>query len=309
MIKQWKHKNVTWIDLVAPTREEIEPLIKDYKLHPLAAEELLGPSQRSKVDVYDDFIYLILHFPHYHYQRDKQETSRREVNEVDFIIGKDFVITTSYETIEPMQEFGQIFQANLILDKNKKDLHAGYIFYYIIRHLYQSLEITLDNINLNLRRAERNVFAGRERQMVMVLSDLHRELLDFRWALKSHKETLASLEIAGSEFFGTKFSYYLRAINGEYEKIWNLLENNRELFYDLRNTNDSQLSIKTNAAIKGLTMLAFVTFPLTLIATLFSMGARATPIIGGANDFWLIVGLMAGLLCLMLLFFRIKKWL
>ncbi|MEK7477957.1 MAG: CorA family divalent cation transporter [Patescibacteria group bacterium] len=309
MIKEFKYKNITWLDVELPTPEEIATLAKDYKLHPVVANELLGTSQRSKVDLYEDFIYLILHFPNYHSGSKHTGTDdEQEVNEIDFVIGHDFLITTHYESLEPMQELEKILEANIMLDKNKKETQAGFLFYYIIRHLYQSLDIRLESINNSFKQAEKNVFTGKEKEMVVVLSGIHKQLLDFRWTLKSHREILGSLEIAGQEFFGKKFEYYLHSISGEYEKIWNLLENNRDLFYDLRNTNDSMLSIKTNQAIKVFTFLAFITFPLSLIATVFGMGAKYTPLIGSNYDFWIITGSMVFLACVIFIVFRLKRW-
>lgn len=306
MTKEFKYKNITWIDINSPTRDEVEAVAKNYNLHPIAVNELLESSARAKVDVYDDFIYLILHFPNH---RLGNGSDQKDTHEIDFIIGQDFVITTSYEEFEPLQEFSKFLEVHPILDKSKKNIHAGYLFYHILRHLYQSLETGLDSINYNLKKAEKSIFAGQEKEMVMVLSNINRHLLDFRWSIKSHKETLISLELAGKQFFGDNFSYYLHSMIGEFEKIWNQLENIRETFFDLRNTNESLLSIKTNETMKNLTMMAFITFPLTLIAAIFGMNAKNIPFIGQTYDFWIILTLMAGLLLFMLSFFKIKRWL
>lgn len=307
MIKQFKYKNITWVDVNSPTKEDVDQLAVDYKLHPIAAAELLENSVRSKVDVYDDFIYLILHFPNHRLTNGDHE-DQKDTHEIDFIIGQDFIITASYDHFEPLDEFSKFLEVHPILDKSKKNVHAGYLFFHILRHLYQSLESGLDSINFNLKKAEKNIFSGKEKEMVMVLSNINRHLLDFRWSIKSHKETLVSMELAGKQFFGENFSYYLHAMIGEFEKIWNQLENIRETFFDLRNTNESLLSIKTNETMKNLTMMAFVTFPLTLIATIASIESPSNPILGQVNDFWIILVIMGGILLSMLAFFKIKRW-
>ena len=307
MIKQLKYKNIDWINVESPTTEDVEYLKKRFDLHPVAAAELGSPSARSKVDVYDDFIYLILHFPNLHYGHNDGELSKT-TSEIDFIIGKDFLITTSYEVLEPMQEFGKILEANSVFDHSKRETHAGFIFYYIIRHLYQTLGDSLIHIESSLERAEKNIFAGKEKEMVRVLANVNRNLLDFRWATKSHRELLESLALAGQEFFGNDFAYYLKSIIGEQEKVWNTLEGHSETFNDLRNTNESLLSIKTNEITKALAIVAAVFLPVSLIGQIFGMTLTSIPLNNHPLGFVYVVSSMAAVILLTYGFFRHKKW-
>lgn len=258
MLKQFKYKDVTWIDLESPTPDELAKIGKTYKIHPLVLNELGAESEHSKLDVYNDFIYLLLHFP-----------GSKARQEIDFIIGQNFIITTHYELINPLNDFARIFETDFSLKRSHDKIHAGYIFYYIVKEVYANLETGLSSINKRLRLAEEQVFSGHEREMVETLSSLNRELLDYQWTMKSHHEILASLETAGEEFFGAKFRYYLQAISGEDRRIWKVIESNRAAFNDLRNTNESLLSIKTNETMKVLTVVAFIFLPLNLVAQIF----------------------------------------
>jgi magnesium transporter len=314
MIKQIKYQNITWINLIAPTKDEVAKLSQEYNIHPLASEELLHPSIRAKVDVYDEYLYLILHFPvdkvcQPNYGENLHED---DTYEVDFILSQDFLITAHYENIPPLEEFSKILEASsgLISSKKEKNIHAGHLFYYIVRQLYQSLESGLDNINVNLKRAEQKIFAGHESEMVKTLSSLNRCLLDFKWALKFHREVLDSLSIAAREFYGEKFSYYMQSIIGEYEKISNLVDSNRENFSELRSTNESLLSIKTNDVIKALTVLTAIFLPVTLIGTIFGMSGTDLnmPIIKANGGFFLVIMIMAIIALLMTVIAKVRKW-
>lgn len=258
MLKQFKYKDVTWIDLESPTQEELAKIGKTYKLHPLVLGELASESEHSKLDVYNDYIYLLLHFP-----------GRKARQEIDFIIGQNFIITTHYELVNSLNDFAKIFETDFSLKRSHDKIHAGYIFYYIIKEIYSNLETGLSLINKRLRNAEEQVFSGHEREMVEALSSLNRELLDYQWTMKAHREILTSLETVGEEFFGVKFRYYLQAISGEDRKIWKVIESNRAAFNDLRSTNESLLSIKTNETMKVLTVVAFIFLPLNLVAQIF----------------------------------------
>ena len=304
MINRYQYKKLTWIDLENPTREEVERLMEEYDIHRLVGEELLGATVRPKVDLYDNLIYLILHFPtisHNHNGKTEQE--------VDFIIGKNFIITVRYDTVDPLREFSKVFEVNSILDKSNIGDHAGYIFFYIMRQMYKSLGSELSTITNRLKDIEERIFKGEEEQMVREISNANKSLLDFRESIRFHKEVLESFEVAGKSFFEEKFHYYLRAIIGEYYKVFSLLENQKEMVVDLRETNDSLLTNKTNEIMKFIAMISFVTFPLSLVAAIFGMNTEYLPVVGSNGDFWIVTGFMFVMALLIFVYFKIKRWL
>lgn len=305
MITKYKYKNITWVDVESPTKEEVRQLIKDYSIQLDVAEELLMPTVKPKIEFYEDeLIYLILHFPAFRHSYTNQKNQ-----EVDFIIGKDFLITTRYDTIDPIHKFSKVFEADSILDKLNIGSHAGYLFFYMIRKLYRALEHELDYINDSLSEVERKIFEGKEKEMVIELSSVSRDLLDFKQGIRLHKEILESLEVAGKKFFGEEFAHQLRAIIVEHHKIKSGISSNLDLLTELRETNNSLVSTKQNEIMKILTIMAFITFPLSLFASLFGMNTDYLPIVGMDNDFWIIAGIMAIATMLFFAFFKYKKWL
>lgn len=309
MIKQFKYKNITWVDIENPTKEEIEEITQKYNIHSLVSHELMSPSLRSRVDLYEDYIYLILHFPTCRTCLGPGPENDVDTEEVDFIIGKDFMITTHYKPVLVLEEFSKIFEANFGPEKKNKEIHAGYLFFHATSQLYQNLETSLEIINLELKKAEKNVFANKEQEMVMVLSRINRDLLDFRWSIKAHKDVLLSLELAGKEFFGDKFIFHLRALTGEYERIWSMLENNKETFEDVRQTNESLLNIKTNHIMKVLTVVSFIFLPLTLLTQVFGMSTDYIPLMNNPAGFWIVILVLIILIPPMYWLAKYKKWL
>jgi magnesium transporter len=303
MISRYTYKNLTWIDLESPSKEEVREIMAEYNVHPLVADELLSPTLRPKVDLYDNLIYLIIHFPAVYHNHGKSGAQ-----EIDFIIGKDFLITTHYELIDPLHEFSRVFEVNSILDKSDIGKHAGFLFFYIIKELYRTLVLELDHIDEQLEDIEDRIFKGEEPAMVEKISRVNRDLLNVRQAIRPHKEVLDSFEVAGKKFFGGEFEYHLRAIVGEYYKVFNILEGHKETLLDLRETNDSLLTTKTNEIMKVLTIMAFITFPLTLITGLFGMNTTITPLVEGEYGFWVISGIMLATTLIMFAYFKFKKW-
>lgn len=305
MITRHKHRDVCWIDLESPTTEEVRGLLEEYRLPPAVAEELLLPTMKPRVEFYDDcLIYLILHFPAFRHTHGTDENQ-----EVDFIIGRDFLITTRYDTIDPLHKFSKVFEVNSILDRSDIGAHAGHLFFYMVRKLYKSLEHELGYIHDALRDIESQIFAGREKEMVLELSRISRELRGFKQAVRLHREVLVSFEIAARKFFGDDFGYQLRTIIGEYHRIESGIAINVDTLSELRETNNSLLSTKQNEIMKVLTIMTFVTAPLALLAGLFGMNTDSIPIVNHPFGFWIIVGIMATATGFFFSYFVYKKWL
>jgi len=136
MICEYKHRNITWIDLENPTAEEVKEVADRFNVDLMVASELLTPTLRSRVDYYKDYIYLILLFPISSSSTLGNHDERSQ--EIDFIVGKKFIITTRYSTVDALLEFSKVFEVHSILNKGNMSEHAGYIFYYMLQHLYKS---------------------------------------------------------------------------------------------------------------------------------------------------------------------------
>lgn len=306
MVTKYKYNNLTWIDLDRPTHDELKQIATDWDIHPIVVQELMSPSVRPKVEMYPTYIYLILNIP----VTQKKESRRIiEQQEIDFVIGRNFIITTSYSNIDPLHQFAKVFEVNSILDKSHLDKHAGFVFFYMIKALYQSILQELQGISDSINSIEEHIFKGNERAMVGRLSEVGRELLGIKRAMTHHKETLETFEAGSHRIFGPEFIYHARGILGEYYKVRGSYESNFEFLSELRETNNSLLTTKQNEVMKIFTVMAFITFPLMLIAGVFTMHAKILPILGDPYDFWMIVGGMLFVAITSLLIFKSKKWL
>ncbi len=310
MIKQFRHKEITWIDVTSPTKEELAQLSKDYNIHSLVENEASSPSVKSRVDLYEDYLYLILHFPEcktcigdY-----KKYQAQETIREIDFILSKNFLITIHYESIQVLEEFSEIFEATFSKSNLRKNPHAGFLFFQILIQIYRSLDVDLNSITTELQKAQNNIFNGKEKEMIKVLANINEDLLDFSWALKGHDKILKSLSASLDTLFPDEFKVHNRSLRDTYWRIYGTVVNLREFFTELRTTNDSLLTIKTNDIIKTLTIMAFVTFPLSVLTSTFSMNTISTPIIGNTHDFWLIITIMAVAVALMFIYFKHKRW-
>src|SRR5258708_34623766 len=104
MLSRHEHKDLVWVDLESPTREEIHAVMDEFHIDPFIGEELLLPSSKPRAEFHQNYVYLILHFPALRHSHKNRE------QEVDFVIGKQFLITTHYEAIDPIHNFTKVFE-------------------------------------------------------------------------------------------------------------------------------------------------------------------------------------------------------
>jgi magnesium transporter len=293
MIKRVLYNGVTWIDLENPSAEEVSKLADEFKLHPLVTSELLSPSLRPKIDLHKDYLYIILHFI--------------DDKEVDFILGKDFLITTRYEEIAPLIKFSKALSIGEQMHESK--FNSGILFYYITKGLYGELEDELTRLKAHMKNIEEKVYAGDEREMVMALARSGRKILDFHQSLDPHKDILMSYQRHSCDFYSTEYDRYASTLLANFYKVHQRIKRISALHSELRATNDSLLATKQNSTMQVFTIIAFVTLIPSLIAGIFGMNTLNMPIIGFQYDFWILLALMTGLSALAFIFFKYKKFL
>lgn len=302
MMMRYAQGSLTWVDMVAPSAPEVRAIMKEFGLDPLIAEELLVPSFKPKVEKRGDAIYLILHFPAL------RAVGSRPEQEIDFVIGKHFLITTRYENIDPLHSFAKAFEVNAVLGRGGAT-HGGHLFVAMAKSLYEALSDECGAMRERLQIIEEGIFRGDERSMVVELSHVGRTIHDFRESLMPHQEMLVSLEPVASRYFGQEFAYYVREVVGAYQRIERTLSHLRDSLGEMRETNNSLLTTKQNDIMKEFTVLAFVFLPLSFVAGLFGMNTVNNPIIGHPADFWIIAGGMVVLATAFLVYFKHKDWL
>ena len=303
MINRYNHNGLIWIDLESPTKEELQELSREFNLRTHVVHELQTPTMKPRVDVFDNFMYLVLHFPAL--KRSHQSLEQ----EVDFIIGKDFLITTRYENVDTFQKFENLFKLDTNLKDGNFDKNAMSIFIPLVKRLYKSVEYEIDQIRKELDTVEKEIFDGHEKEMVAGLSHIGRDVLDLKQALDPHQDILKSLEKETPAFAGEEYKYRIRNLEDTYYRARKHTIHLWQTLSELRETNNSLLSTKQNEVMKFFTILAFVTFPLTLFTSVFGMNTKHTPVVGAPHDFWIIIIIMSIITIAMFAYFIYKKWL
>lgn len=302
MLKRYEREGIVWVDLESPTAREVEEVASEFGIEATIADELLMPSARPLADIQERYIYLILHFPALHHSLKSRE------QEVDFIIGADFLITAHYDIVDSLHKFSKVFEVNTALGKESFG-HGGLIFFYLLRKLYKAIEHELEHIRKQQRMIEDHIFSGHEVRMVEAISRTARDLLSLRQTIEPHRDVLRSLEEGGGALFGSELSVFLRTLSNEYFRVHGHIMRSIESLHELRETNNSLLTTKQNETMRVFTIMAFFTFPLALMVAILDSRALGNPVETMQHGFWVIIGAVATALALMYALFKIKKWL
>ena len=304
MITKHNFTNTTWVELDQPTDDDIRSITGEYGIPPIVARDLKAVSFKQRIETYGNFLYLVLHFPAF-----KHTHGEKHIQELDFIIGANFVITVKYDTIDPLHKFSKLIETDHMLGKKGIHEEPAFIFFGLLREIYRSLGHEIEYIEDWTDKIEQKIFKSKEKEMVIALSQVTRELLDFKRTIEPHKEILDSLGDAGTKIFDGDFSFNVDAIRTDYYKVRHHMRSSIELVQALRETNDSLLTTKQNEVMKLFTILAFVTFPLSLIAAIFDIQSTSTPFQNHPYGFWIILFIMCIATLIMFAFFKHKKWL
>jgi magnesium transporter len=301
MINQYTYGNTLWVDVENPKEADIVDLVREFNLDTSCAEQLSDPTLRSKIEIFDNQVFMVLHFPD-HPSRKKTDDRL----EIDFIIGQNYIITIRYGVIDSLIESQKIIETKSLMKKDFS-IEPINVAREILATLYRNLRDEIAILGREIKNIEEEVFSGNEDKMVQRISLLRRKFIDIKHSTRFHEEVLKGLSNCTKNGYCSGDTVVVESILARYYKMYDLLEGNMEIVRELRETNDSLLTAKNNDVMKRLTLMAFITFPLSLVAlVLFDPGSPH--VFHGPNGFWIVVGILVILFLIMHVYFKYKKW-
>src|SRR5438105_11897523 len=296
---------LTWVHLDAPTADEANMLAERFGWHPLDIEDVLSKRQRPKIDEYADegYLFVVLHFPVY-----DKTIQRLNAGELDAFIGQDYLVTLPAVELLPVTRLFRRCEEDAELRSQLFSKGSGYLLYHVLDDLFDYCFPILDKIGHKLDSLEDALFEERAEDVVRDISNVKQEIISYRKIIKPERSTLRLLERRVERFLPEELELYFDDIVDAAERIWDLLDNFKEVIEGLESTNESVISHRQNDILRILTVFSVVLLPLTLITGIFGMNVRF-PGFGGSDAFWAVVGFMAATGIGLVAFFRFKRWL
>jgi magnesium transporter len=302
-IDELSASGLTWVHVETPTTLELEELAERFGFHELDVEDVLSKRQRPKIDEYAGYLFLVLHFPVY----DKR-IQRLNAAELDVFLGHDFLITLPNVELLPVSRLFSRCEGDEELRAELFSKGSGYLLYHVLDDLFDYCFPILDKIGHKLDSVEDDIEEGRFEEVVRDLSKVKQEIISYRKIIKPERTTLRLLERYTERFLPEDLELYFDDIVDASERVWDLLDNYKEVVDGLESTNESAIQHRQNDVLRILTIFSVTMLPLTLIAGIFGMNVDF-PGEGGHTAFWAILGALVVALLGMVGFFRWKRWL
>ncbi len=299
---------LTWIRLDAPDPEVATELAERYGWHPLDVEDVLSKRQRPKVDEYPDYLFGVLHFPFY-----DKSVQRLNAAELDFFVGQNYLVTLPTVELLPVSRLFQRCTDDAELRESLFSKGSGYLLYHVLDDLFDYCFPILDKMGFKLDSIEDDVFEGRSEEVVRDISNVKQEIISYRKIVKPQRPALRLLERRIERFLPEQLELYFDDLVDASERIWDVLDNYKEVSEALESTNEQVLSHRFNDVLRILTVFSIVFLPATLIASLWGMNVGlpggGDPATASTLEFWLIIAASIALIGGLLIFFRRKRWL
>jgi magnesium transporter len=298
-----EHDGLRWINIERPGPLDRAWLEEHFEFHALAYEDVASRNQRPKVDEFADHLFIVLHFPVF-----DSTVGRLNAGELDIFVGSDFVITLPNAPLQPVEYLFERSRANEEFREQLFHRGPGYLLYKIVDDSFDYCFPMLRKMGNKLDAIEGEIFEGRAEEIVRDLSNVKQEIINFRKIVRPQRPVLRDLERTKQVYLPDEHELYFDDIVDASERIWDMLENYKEVVAALEETNEGVISHRLNASLRVLTAFSVVLLPLTLIASVFGMNV-AVPGEGSIHAFWIIVGSMVALLFGLLAYFRKRGWL
>jgi magnesium transporter len=292
-----------WINIERPGPVDRAWLEEHFDFHPLDYEDVSSRNQRPKIDEYPEYLFIVLHFPVY-----DRSVGRLNAAELDIFVGPGFLITLPNALVPPVEYLFERCRSSEELRGQLLSKGPGYLLYKIVDDAFDYCFPMLRKMGNKLERIEQDIFEGLSEEVVRDISNAKQEIINFRKIIRPQRSVLRDLERTKQRYLAEDMDIYFDDIVDASERIWDMLENYKEVVEALEVTNESVISHKVNDVLRVLTAFSVVVLPLTLVASVFGMNVNF-PFAAGEPAFWAILASMLAMLVGMLGFFRYRGWL
>src|ERR687886_1532729 len=234
---------VRWINIERPGPLDRAWLEEHFEFHPLAYEDVASRNQRPKVDEFADHLFMVLHFPVF-----DSAVGRLNAGELDIFVGRDYVITLPNAPLQPVE---YLFERCRTSDEIREVLFSrgpGYLLYKIIDDSFDYCFPMLRKMGNKLDNIEGEIFEGRAEEIVRDLSNVKQEIINFRKIVRPQRPVLRDLERTKQVYLREDHELYFDDIVDASERIWDMLENYKEVVEALEESNESVISHRLNAS-------------------------------------------------------------
>lgn len=305
-IESQEHAGAVWIDAQNPTIHELEEIARTFNLHSVQVHQSLQGGQIAQMDIEDDHIFLILHFPYLLPNENKISTGQ-----VSIFLGKNHLITVHDSTTPTVRKLFRQYR-----DDDARDTGSpGRILFHLIETMLRDVQTLTQGVSLELDEIEDNVFDVRTSDAFQI-GELRQKIMRLRRTLATQKNVLDQLDAVIDQFTDEKLEVYYESNTNMSRRLWQTVEEARETIEIYKDADFTTSTEQTNKILAILTLLFTLSIPATILGAFYGMNvlipggleAGSWTFLGPYTTFKLIIGTSILAAVLMYLYFRHKRW-
>jgi magnesium transporter len=302
MIETIKIGTIRWHHVLDPKEDDLQYLKDNFYFHPLDIEDCRSKlNQRPKIDVYDDYYFIILHFPKF-----DRINKFLKTKEVKIFWGEDYVITIG-NTHWVIQDLFNLAREQATRKEEFEIGTSDALLYHILERLMTETTTLIRKIGSDVEFLNRDLFNKNSQKTIERISVTRKNIILLNTIFRPQLPLFQKFESGAIEGYAENMEDYWGNILDYYQKIWDMTEDYAELIEGLSKTFDSLQANRTNEIIKMLTLISSFILPLSFITGLYGMNVLL-PFGDHPLAFYGIIGSMVLLVASMFTYFKIKKW-
>jgi magnesium transporter len=279
--------SLVWIDIIKPVKSDIDKIGSRFNFHELLLEDCLTEHQRSKVDDFGDYCFIVLHLPRY-----KKDIVSLESEEIDIFLGHDYLITLHEGELKPLVQLSDLCYSDEGARLEHMSEGSAILLYEIIKRLFDYCFPMLDKIQIMLNEINRGVFKNTSKSMLEYIARTKLQIINYRKVIKPLRPVILTLEKVIKKFLTKDLEVYFDDITDKAEKIWDMLENHKEVIESIDSTFSSLTNQKNNSLMAIFTIIQITILPMVLVGGLFSMNVDGIPLHNIHGAFWIVFGMI-----------------
>lgn len=288
-----------WVDITSPTEADRALLADTFHLHPLAIEDALSALQFPKIEVYDRYLYLVLHGVDAH-----APGGRFGTRDIDFFLGPTWLLT--------MHDGQSRSIAHLcdLANQHEHVLGEGPValLHRIVDTMVDNYAPEIDELERGITTLEEQAFEGQQ-DIVRPLLALKRDLAFLRRVVIPQRDVVGRLARREFPVISNEMAYRFRDVYDHLVRISDEAMIFQDRVTGILDAHLSAVSNRLNAVMKVLTVMSTIFLPLTVLTGMWGMNVPLPVFPGGEHaQFWWLLGMMAAVTVGMLAYFRGRGW-
>lgn len=300
----------TWIDVVDPTRDELEGLAKQYGLHDTSVDDVLDPEHLPKFERFDNVRFIILRAyntkasPHC-------DTVEEMTRKIALFSSENFLVSVHRMDWPFFQKLRDGWDLKL---KSSVGPVGPLLLSDILEEAFLSYEKPIDNGLTQLEQFEMGIFNAPNSKPFMIEDGyyLKRQAFVYKRILRYTHDVLTKISVVSDPKVSTYYQDLRETLDSIYFYADELVESVNSLLnlhISLSSQRTNEASHRANEIMRVLTIFSIFFLPLNFLAGIYGMNFHYMPELSHPMGYPTLIGIMVLIAFVIFLWIRRKGWL